>query len=52
MNELIDFSYLKFDKDSNSGSDEKYNDLHNNEWYMFKFGAPLPPKKRKTSLSR
>lgn len=34
MNELIDFSYLKFDKDSNSGSDEKYNDLYNNEWYM------------------
>ena len=52
MNELIDFSYLKFDKDSNSGSDEKYNDLYNNEWYMFKFGTPLPPKKRKTSLFR
>lgn len=43
MNELIDFSHLKFDKDSNSGSDEKYNDLYNNEWYMFKFGTPLPP---------
>lgn len=28
MNELIDFSNLKFDKDSNSGSDEKYNDLY------------------------
>lgn len=52
MNELIDFSYLKFDKDSNSGSDEKYNDLYNNEWYMFIFGTPLPPKKRKTSLFR
>lgn len=43
MNELIDFSNLKFDKDSNSGSDEKYNDLYNNEWYMFKFGTPLQP---------
>lgn len=31
MNELIDFSHLKFDKDSNSGSDEKYNDLYNND---------------------
>lgn len=46
MNELIDFSYLKFDKDSNSGSDEKYNDLYNNEWYMFKFGTPLPPNEK------
>lgn len=31
MSKLIDFSDLKFDKDSNSGSDEKYNDLYNNE---------------------
>lgn len=46
MNELIDFSYLKFDKDSNSGSDEKYNDLYNNEWYMFKFGTPLKPNEK------
>ena len=49
MNELIDFSYLKFDKDSNSGSDEKYNDLYNNEWYMFKFGTPLPPNEKRLS---
>lgn len=43
MNELIDFSYLKFDKDSNSGSDEKYNDLYKIALYC---------KKRKTSLFR
>lgn len=46
MSKLIDFSDLKFDKDSNSGSDEKYNDLYNNEWYMFKFGTPLEPNKK------
>lgn len=51
MNELIDFSYLKFDKDSNSGSDEKYNDLFNNEWYMFKFGTLLPPNENFGRLS-
>lgn len=43
MTELIDFSNLRFDKDSNSGSAEKYNDIYQGEWYMFKFGAPMEP---------
>lgn len=43
MDDLVDFSDLALDKDSYSGSDEKYNDLWEGSWYLFKFGERLEP---------
>lgn len=44
---LVDFSSLRLNKDSYQGSDEKYNDLFEGSWYMFKFGEVLEPDENK-----
>lgn len=47
MENLVDFSELRFDKAGYGGSDEKYNDVWNGSWYMFKFGEKLEPDPKK-----
>ena len=47
MSKLIDFGSLSLNKDAYSGSDEKYNDIYEGHWYMFKFGSVLEPDEKK-----